>query len=177
MDSFEANKIFGAVLGTVFVVFGGSLLAEGLYHSEVPETAGYAIVAAEAPAAGEGGEAVAAVPVATLLASADAARGEAQFKKCASCHAGEQGGENKVGPALWGVVNRPIASHEGFAYSAALTAFSEGGAVAWDFEHLNGFITSPKGYVTGTSMGFAGLRDDADRADLLAYLRTLSDSP
>lgn len=179
MNSFEFNKIAGAVLATIFVLFGGSILAEGLFHSEVPETPGYEIVVAEADSDGaEGGAAEAEdPPIAALLQTADAEAGAGQFKKCAACHSAEKGGPNKVGPVLWDVVNRPVASVAGFAYSAAMTEFSQGGSVNWDYEHLNGFLTNPKGYVPGTSMGFAGIKDPEARAELIAYLRTLSDSP
>ena len=178
MDSLEANKIFGAVLGTIFVVFGGSLLADGLFHSEAPEKPGYAIVAAEAPAAG-GGAAAAAEdpPVATLMVSANAETGATEFKKCQACHSGEKGGPNKVGPDLWDIVNRPVAVHEGFSYSAGMKDFAKGGETKWDYDHLYHFLKGPKQYVAGTAMGFAGIKDPQGRADLLAYLRTLSDSP
>lgn len=179
MNSFEFNKIVGAVLATIFVLFGGSILAEGLFHSEVPETPGYEIVVAEADAGGaEGGAAKAEdPPIATLLQTADAEAGAGQFKKCAACHTAEKGGANKVGPHLWGVVDRPIASVSDFAYSAGMKDFSQGGSVNWDYEHLYGFLKNPKGYVPGTAMGFAGLKDPKARAELIAYLRTLSDSP
>lgn len=179
MNSFEFNKIVGAVLATIFVLFGGSILAEGLFHSEAPETPGYEIVAAEAEAGGaEGGTAKAEdPPIAALLQTADAEAGAGQFKKCAACHTAEKGGANKVGPHLWDVVNRPIASVSDFAYSAGMTEFSQGGSVNWDFDHLDGFLKNPKGYVSGTAMGFAGLKDPEARAELIAYLRTLSDNP
>ncbi|GGE09774.1 cysteine desulfurase [Aureimonas endophytica] len=179
MDSFEANKIFGAILGVVFVLFGGSLLAEAWFSSEAPEKPGYAIQALETPAAGggAGADANAVPPAAQILASASADAGLAQFKKCQACHSGEKGGPNKVGPDLWGVVGRPIASHEGFSYSAGLKDFAGQGDGKWDFEKLNHFIHGPKDYVKGTAMGFAGIKNDKDRGDLLAYLRTLSDNP
>ena len=114
--------------------------------------------------------------IATLLQSADPARGETVFKRCAACHTGEKGGANKVGPHLWDVLDRPAASVEGFGYSAAMKEFGAAGN-KWDYEHLNKFLTSPKGFIKGTAMGFAGDKKDNERADLIAYLRTLSDNP
>ncbi|WP_292094848.1 cytochrome c family protein, partial [Mesorhizobium sp.] len=93
------------------------------------------------------------------------------------CHSGEKGGPNKVGPDLWDLIDRPVAEHEGFAYSAGMKDFSKGGAEKWTYDNLNHFLLSPKKLVTGTAMGFAGLPKDEDRANVIAYLRTLSDSP
>ena len=179
MDSFEANKIFGAILGTVFVLFGGSILAEGLFHSEAPEQPGYEIVAAEPTEGGAGAPAAAAEdpPIAALLQTASVDAGATVFKKCGACHSGEKGGPNKVGPHLWDVVTRPIASVSDFSYSAAMQEFSEGGSALWDYDHLYHFLKDPKGVVPGTKMGFAGLKSPEDRANLIAYLHTLSDSP
>lgn len=176
MNSY-VNMGVGALLGTVFVLMSVSILSEGIFHSEAPETAGFAIAAAE-PSDGAGAPAaVEETPIAVLLASADAGRGESVFKKCASCHDATKGGPNKVGPNLWGVVERPIASHEGFSYSSAMQDFSQGGSVAWTFENLNHFLIAPKKLISGTAMGFGGLKKDSERADLIAYLRSLSDSP
>jgi len=177
MNSY-VNMGVGALLGTVFVLMSVSIASEGIFHSGEPEKEGFAIVAEETggEAAG-GGEEAKGTPIATLLASADATAGETVFKKCASCHTSEKGGPNKVGPGLWDVVNRPIASHEGFSYSAGMTTFSEGHKVVWDFDHLNFFLEAPKKHVPGTAMGFAGLKKEDERANLIAYLRTLSDSP
>ncbi len=166
MDSFEANKIFGAILGTVFVLFGGSILAEGLFHSEAPEQPGYEIVAAD-PAEEAGGTAEAAAedpPIAALLQTASVDAGADVFKKCSACHSGEKGGPNKVGPHLWDVVMRPIASVSDFSYSSAMQEFSKGGSVNWDYDHLYHFLKDPKGYMPGTKMGFAGLKSPDDRA-------------
>src|SRR6218665_4008735 len=121
MNSY-VNMGVGALLGTVFVLMSVSIASEGIFHSGHPEKEGFAIVAEEAG----GDEAAKSTPIATLLASADAGAGETAFKKCASCHTPEKGGPNKVGPGLWDIVNRPIASHEGFSYSAGMTTFSEG---------------------------------------------------
>ncbi|GLS31566.1 cytochrome c [Mesorhizobium albiziae] len=178
MDSFEFNKLIGALLGVVFVVFSVNLIGDAIFAAPVPEKPGFAIEAVEPEAGGEAGAAApAAVPIATLLASADAAAGQAVFKKCQACHTGEKGGPNKVGPDLWDIVNRKIGTHEGFAYSGPMKEFSQGGTVVWDYEHLNHFLAAPKAYIKGTAMGFAGVKKDDERANLIAYLRTLSDNP
>ncbi|MGK6314475.1 c-type cytochrome [Neorhizobium sp. DT-125] len=172
------NMAAGALLATVFVMMSVSIASEGIFHSEAPEKEGFAIVAAEEPAAGAGGEAApAAVPIAQLLASADAAAGATVFKKCQSCHSIEKGGPNKVGPDLWSLVDRPVAAHEGFAYSAGMKEFSKGGEEKWTFDNLNHFLTAPKAFVKGTAMGFAGLKNDTERANLIAYIREQADSP
>ncbi len=175
MDSFEINKMIGALLGVVFIVFSVSIISDSIFAAPVPEKEGFLIEAAE-PAEGGAKEAVAEVPIAVLLASADADAGAAVFKKCGACHTGDKGGANKVGPNLWNIVDRPVASHEGFSYSSAMKTFAEGGTV-WDYDHLNHFLASPKGLVKGTAMGFAGVKKPEERANLIAYLRTLADSP
>lgn len=172
------NTYAGALLGTVFVMMSVGILGEAIFHSETPEEAGFAIVAGEG---GGGGEAEAdkgptIEAVSPLLASADVGNGESVFKKCQACHTVEDGGANKVGPNLWDIVNRPVASHEGFKYSGAMTDFAAGGTV-WDYEHLNHFLKKPKDLVPGTAMGFAGLSKVQDRADLIAYLHTMSNNP
>jgi cytochrome c len=167
----------GALLGTVFVLMSVSIASEGLYHSENPEKPGFEIVAAEASDTAEAAPEAAAVPVADLMASADPAKGEALFKKCASCHSAEKGAGNKVGPNLYGVVGRPIAHLADFSYSGAMKEFSQGGKEVWNWDHLNGFLAAPKKYIKGTAMGFAGDKKDAERADLMAYLNSKSDSP
>lgn len=177
MDAFRFNQVAMVVLGTAFVLFALTILSESLFHGEAPEQPGFEIAALEGESGG--GEAADAGPaydpVEPLLASADPAAGETVFKKCASCHTSEKGGANKVGPNLYGVVGGPIASKGDFKYSAALTEFGAG--KTWTYEELNGFLFKPKAHVKGTAMGFAGLKKTDDRANLLSWLRTQSDSP
>lgn len=179
MDSFEYNKIIGALLGTVFVVFTISLVSDSLFYSPNPEKPGFAIEAQEAPAAGgtEKKENPAKAPIAPLLAKADVDKGASIFKRCEACHDATKGGPNKVGPNLWGVVGRPIASHPGYSYSAGMKDFSDGSKKHWDYQLISEFITKPKAEVPGTAMGFAGLSKIDERADVIAYLRTLADTP
>lgn len=175
MNSFEFNKIAGAVLATALVVFGLGQAKSMIYHAEKPEKQGYAIEVAESGGGegGAGGE-TPTVSLGTLLASADPTKGQAQAKACLACHVFDKGGANKTGPDLWDVVDRPIASHEGFAYSDSL---KEKSGEKWTFDMLNEFIKNPKSVAPKTKMTFGGIKRDAARADLLAYLRTLSDSP
>ena len=174
MDSLELNKVAGAVLGTLLFAMGSGFVAELIYHPKPAGNAGYALPepapadSAAAPAAAK------AEPIAVRLASANAEKGQAGSKACAACHSFDKGGANKVGPNLWGVVNRPIGSHEGFSYSAVLAGKSPD---PWDYDHLNQFLTSPKTYAPGTKMSFAGISKDAERADVIAYLRSLADEP
>lgn len=176
MDSFELNKIIGAVLGTLLFVMGVGFIAEAIYAPIENRGAGYALPEPEA-----GGEVVAQpeeveVPLAVLLASASAEQGANAVRKCQSCHNFGDGEANKQGPLLFGVVGRPIASHEGFAYSEDLAAKGAAGE-AWTYENLNAFIAAPKAFAAGTKMTFAGVKSPEERANILAYLQTLSASP
>ena len=168
--SLEGNKLVAAFLTAGIVGVGSAVFAGILYHPHHLEEPVY-LVEAAAPAGGGAAAPAAeeAKPIGELLASANADNGAKIAKKCAACHDLTTGGANKVGPDLWGVVNRPIASHEGFSYSDALSGKKD---QAWDYDHLNHFLTSPKAYAPGTKMSFAGISKDAERADVIAYLRT-----
>jgi cytochrome c len=175
MNSFEFNKIAGAVLGTALVVFGLNSLADAIYHSELPEKPGFLIETADAETGDEatGGETAPTVSLGTLLASADAAKGAAAAKACAACHDFTKGGPNKTGPNLWDVVQRAPGTHEGYPYSDGLKGKS---GEPWTYEALNTFLTAPEAYVSGTKMKLKIPKADV-RANILAYLATLSDSP
>ncbi|OEO29247.1 hypothetical protein VW23_026510 [Devosia insulae DS-56] len=179
MDSFELNKIIGAVLGTLLFVMGVGFLAEAIYHPIEGRGPGLTLAEAEAPGehgAGPAEPEAPAVPLGVLLASADATAGQASVRKCSSCHNFEAAGKNGTGPGLYGVVGRLIGSHEGFSYSAGMEEHKAKGDL-WTYENLNAFITSPKTFTPGTKMSFAGVKDPAERANILAYLQTLSPSP
>jgi cytochrome c len=157
------NTIAGWVLFAGIVALGGSIVAGELFHAERPETMGYPIEGVEIE--GEGG-AEAEKPIAFYLATADVAKGEAVFKKCAACHNADPGGANALGPALFGTMGKPIAGHPGFAYSDALK--SVGGA--WDWEKMSAWLANPKKFAPGTKMTFAGLSNPQDRADLMLWM-------
>ncbi|GHA31859.1 hypothetical protein GCM10007989_29910 [Devosia pacifica] len=173
MNSFELNKIMGAVLGTLLFVMGIGFLAEAIYHPIEDRGPGYEL---PEPEVGEGmaaAEPEPEVPLPNLLANASAEAGEGAARKCVSCHTFEEGGANKTGPGLYDVVGRPIASHEGYAYSEALLAHSE---EDWTYEHLFDFLHGPQNFAPGSKMPLAVPRPE-ERADILAYLQTLSANP
>lgn len=177
MNSSYFNMISGAFLGTIFVVLTIVFLSDGIFHSSAPEQEGFIIEVAEGSATpAAGAEKAALPPIGPLLASADIESGEKVFKKCAACHTIDEGGANKVGPGLWDIVKHPVAAKEGFGYSSAFREYAANGAV-WEYENLNKFFLKPKAYIKGTAMGFAGLKKEQDRADLIAFLRSKSASP
>lgn len=181
MDTFEFNKIAGAVLSALLVAtvigfIGNALvapkrLAENAFPVAVEQPTQQAQQPAEAAPKAE--------PIAPLLAKADASAGQGLFKQCAACHTADKGGPNRVGPNLWGVVGGPKAHAQGFNYSQAMQAAAQkpGEDGRWTYENLNQFLANPKGYLPGTRMAYAGLRRTEDRANLLAWLRTQSDNP
>jgi cytochrome c len=171
MDSFEVNKIatavLSALLGVLLVYHGAKLVV----HPKKLEKNVYEIaVEEETP---KGGPPPAAVPIGVLLAKADPAAGQKSSSKCTSCHDFSEGGPNKIGPNLYGVLGREKGKHQGFTYSSAFGKLSG----AWTYEDLDAYLKKPAAYAPGTKMSFAGLSKDEERANVIAYLRTLSKNP
>jgi cytochrome c len=175
MDSFEINKIVAAVLLVALLVIGIGKLSNVIFYVEKPEKPGYAVevqqasTSTTATATAEDKK----VDIAALMALGDVNAGEKIFKKCAACHSINQGGANKIGPALYNVVGRKIGGVADYKYSKAFVEYGK----EWNFEELNGFLIKPSKWIKGTKMAYAGLRKEEDRASIIKYLNQNSDSP
>lgn len=173
--SMEWNKIFGAVLLAGLIAMLTGFASQVLVHSKTPEKNAFVVAtpAGDAAPADKGAAPAGPAPIAPLMAAADAEAGKGAAKACAACHSFDKGGANKVGPNLYGVLGGPKGHIAGFGYSEALV--KTGGQ--WSYDELNKFLYDPKAYAPGTKMTFAGIKKDADRANVIAYLRSLADSP
>jgi len=175
MDSFEWNKIFGAVLGTVLIVATLNIVVGKMMAPHQSGKPGMEVAVAETP--GNGGQ----TPVAetkpdwgTVIPVADLAAGEKVHQRCLQCHDFSKGGPNKIGPNLYAIIGNKHAHEPSFAYSPAMKALAD---KTWGYDEFDEFMRNPKGAVPGTKMAFAGLSKAQDRINLIAYLRTLADSP
>lgn len=185
MDSYEWNKIFGGLLLAVLVVFGLSNLSDFLFASDPPSHAGDTAMVAEEEASGSEAAAPMAEDTAPVAEEEPAAKsvvavaapvgspenGGKLFKKCAICHTVDQGGKKRLGPNLWGIAGADMAAVAGYSYSSAL---ADAGGV-WDDASLDAWMASPRAFISGNKMTFAGVKKAAERADLIAYLKTLSE--
>jgi len=171
------NKIIVSIVLVVILVLGINKITDAIFYVEKPEKSAYQIASIttvtsttsdeESSANSESGNIMA------LFASTNAAEGAKIFKKCAACHSITEGGANKIGPALWGVLGRTAGSVPGYKYSKAMTAHSKN----WSFEEMNGFLTKPKNWIKGTKMSFAGLKKAEDRAAVILYMNENTNSP
>ena len=172
MNSFEINKIITAILLTILLVFGVGKISDIIFDKDDKNIVAYKVEATE----GTSGEANAAetnVDLNALFAVADVAHGEKIFKKCKACHSIDAGGGNKIGPKLWNVMFRPVGSITDYKYSKALASYGKD----WNWEEMNGFLTKPSKWIKGNKMGFAGLKNERDRASVILYLNQSSDNP
>jgi cytochrome c len=174
MNSFEINKILGAVLGTCLFLLAVHIASGAIFTPPVPAKPGYEIaVKEEQPGKGKGEAAAPAQPIENLLASASVEHGATLAKQCTICHNLQEGQGPKIGPDLYGVVGRQVASVANFHYTDSIKKI--GGT--WTFDALNKWLLDPRADAPGTAMTFAGLTSEKQRADVIAYLNTLSKNP
>jgi cytochrome c len=167
------NTVAGCVLASALFAMVVGKVSNAVVHPHKLDKPAIAVVD-EAPTAVAAAPAEELKPIGPLLAKANVEAGKAIYmKQCFTCHTIDKGGANKVGPNQWNIVDRKKASHEGCTYSSALQA--KGGE--WTYEDLNHMIYKPQAYVRGTKMAFVGLPKEQERADVIAYMRSMSDSP
>ena len=171
MNSFEINKIITAILVTVLVVFGIGKISDIIFDKDKTDIVAYKVEAPEGEALQASAES--SVDIAALLAMGDIAHGEKVYKKCKACHSIKQGGGNKIGPALWNVIFRPVGSITDYKYSKALSSYGK----EWTWEEMNGFLIKPSKWIPNNKMGFAGLKSEKDRASVILYLNQNSYNP
>ena len=171
MSSFEIQKIISAILITVLVVFGIGKISDFIFDKDEDSVVAYKVDPPESDIVKN--EAEASLDLKAMFALADLAHGEKVFKKCAACHSINQGGGNKIGPKLWNVMFRSVGAVEDYKYSKSLISYKK----EWTWEEMNGFLIKPSSWIKGNKMGFAGLKDEKDRASVILYLNENSDNP
>ena len=171
MNNFEINKILAAVLATVLVVFGINKFGDILFHTDKPTQSAYKVEKVEVASATSSGNAK--VEIKELLAMGDVTHGEKVFKKCSACHMIAAGGKNMIGPNLWSILGKKTGVAPGYKYSKALAAYGKD----WTFAEMNGFLIKPSAHIKGTKMAFAGLKKEKDRASVILFMNSKSDSP
>jgi cytochrome c len=174
MNSFELNKVLGAILGTCLITLALNIAAGAIFAPEKPAKPGYAIAVKTEGGGEKAGPKEQEPSMEAMMASATVEKGQQIAKQCQACHTFEKGGPNRVGPNLWGIVGSPRGEDRGgFNFSAAMRA--KGGT--WTFSELYQFLANPRGYIPGTAMTFAGISRGQQRADVIDFLNSLSDKP
>ena len=178
MDSFELNKIIGAILLTALIIIGIGKFADILFHVDKPEKSAYKIEGLDSLVNNTSStevnkKIVEKVDITHLLAMGKISHGEKVFKKCSAWHVIADGGKNMIGPNLWSVIGRKAGSISDYKYSKAMIAYGK----EWSFEEMNSYLIKPQAYVRGTKMAFAGLRKEKDRASVILFMNSKSSSP
>jgi len=166
---FEIQKIIASILIIVLVVFGIGKISDIIFKNENNVIAYKVEVKEKSMVSSQNSD----INISAFLAMGDSEHGKKVFKKCAACHSINKGGGNKIGPALWGVMSRNSGELTDYKYSKALIAYGEN----WSFEELDGFLKKPSTWIKGNKMGFAGLKDEKDRASVILYMNESSDNP
>ena len=171
------NKIIVSIVFALIMILGINKVADVIFYVEKPEKSAYQVATvttvASTTSAETGSVSSESGNIMALFASTSATEGAKVFKKCAACHSIAQGGDNKIGPALRGVLGRQAGSISDYKYSKAMTAHGK----AWSFEEMNGFLTKPKNWIKGTKMSFLGLKNAKDRAAVILYMNEKTDNP
>ena len=173
MNGFEINKIVAAIIFGVLLVFGVGKFTDWLFYVEKPTEPAYKMDAPTAKVVSAQSSGSGNVDIKAFLALGTIEHGEKVWKKCSACHVVTKGGKNKIGPALYGILNKKSASVSGYKYSKALMAHGK----VWSFAEMNSFLTKPQAYIKGTKMAYAGLKNEKDRASIILYLNENSDNP
>ena len=171
MNSFEINKIFAAIVITVIAVLGINKVSDIIFDVKSNNIVAYKVEALEGSVTQASVKST--IDISTFLAMGNAEHGKKVFKKCAACHSISSDGGNKIGPKLWNVMFRPVASVTDYKYSKALSEYKK----EWNWEEMNGFLIKPSKWIKGNKMGFAGLKSEMDRASVILYLNQSADSP
>ena len=168
------NKIIVSIVFAVILIIGINKIADSIYYVEKPEKSAYQVASVTTVASTSSAETSSETGnIMAIFASTSAAEGEKVFKKCAACHSIAEGGKNKIGPALWGVLGRQAGSLPDYKYSKAMAAYGK----KWSFEEMNGFLIKPKDWIKGTKMSYAGLKSEKERAAVILYMNENTNKP
>ena len=168
------NKILVSIVFAVILIVGINKITDSIFYVEKPEQSAYQVANVTTVASTTSAETSSETGnIMALFASTSAGEGAKVFKKCAACHSIAEGGKNKIGPALWGVLGRQAGSLPDYKYSKAMAAYGK----KWSFEEMNGFLIKPKDWIKGTKMSYAGLKSEKERAAVILYMNENTNSP